>query len=93
MKQVTVDDEIFYKPAFYISRSLSKAEENFSVIELEGLAICYAVLKFQWFLLGRKFIIFTDHKPLVNFNISMLTTKESINMQCCYLITSLRSKA
>ena len=59
-----------YKPALYISRSLTKAEEKYSVIELEGLAIVWAVTKLRRYLLGRKFTIFTDHKPLINFNVS-----------------------
>ena len=64
-----------YKPAFYISRALTNSEKNFSILELEGLCIAYAVLKFQYYLLGRKFTILTDHKPLVNFNVSNVNNK------------------
>ena len=74
-KKVMIDSEMVYKPAFYISRALTNSEKNFSILELEGLCIAYAVLKFQYYLLGRKFTILTDHKPLVNFNVSNVNNK------------------
>ena len=76
MKEVEVENiGKVKKPAYYISRSLSKSEKAFSIFELEGLAICWAVLKFQWYLLGRKFIILTDHRPLINFNLTNVNNK------------------
>ena len=49
----------------YASRTLTDAETRYGQIEREALAIHVACLKFQIYLLGQQFTIFTDHKPLV----------------------------
>lgn len=53
------------KPLAYASRTLLKAEQNYSQIEKEGLALIFAVKKFHKFIFGRRFILQTDHKPLL----------------------------
>ena len=53
------------RPIVYASRSLSPAEKNYSWIEKEGLAIVLGVTKFYMYLYGKKFILYTDHKPLL----------------------------
>ncbi|XP_065079965.1 uncharacterized protein K02A2.6-like, partial [Ochlerotatus camptorhynchus] len=53
------------KAICHVSRSLTTAETNYSQIEKEGLAIVFAVTRFHRMLFGRKFILETDHKPLL----------------------------
>ncbi|GBP97604.1 Retrovirus-related Pol polyprotein from transposon 297 [Eumeta japonica] len=52
-------------PICYASRSLNGAEQNYSTIEKELLAIVWSTKYFRPYLFGRKFLIETDHRPLV----------------------------
>eukprot|EP00117_Sycon_ciliatum_P048584 scpid24912/ scgid3571/ Uncharacterized protein K02A2.6 len=53
------------RPIVYVSRALSQAENHYSQIEREALAIVFAVRRLHQYLYGRRFILRTDHKPLV----------------------------
>ena len=70
MKECIVDGETILKPALYLSRCLNLSEKNYPIIELECLAVAWSVRKLQKYLLGRKFVILVDHKPLLKFNIN-----------------------
>ena len=52
-------------PVQFTSRSLNAAEKNYSQIEREALSVIFACEKFRKFLLGGRFIIRNDHKPLM----------------------------
>lgn len=56
-------------PIVSVSHRLSKGEKNYSTTEREGLAMVYALQKYQHYLLGGHFKMYIDHstrKYLVN---------------------------
>lgn len=48
----------------YAAKSLSETEKRYCQTEREALAIVWGVERFKYFLLGRKFELETDHRPL-----------------------------
>ena len=48
-------------PVRYYSRKFQPREECYSTVEIEGLAIKFAISEFWVYSLGRKFVIQTDH--------------------------------
>lgn len=51
-------------PISYASRQMNQAERNLSTTERECLAVIWAVKHFRCYLLGRRFTLITDHRPL-----------------------------
>jgi len=54
------------RPICNASKTLTKAQRGYSQVQKEALAIVFALKKFHQFLYGRKFILVTDHKPLLS---------------------------
>jgi hypothetical protein len=54
-----------YFPVAYVSRKLQDREKRYFTTEIELLAIVYTLSKFEYYLRGRHFILYTDHNPLV----------------------------
>lgn len=53
------------QPIAYASRALTTTEQNYSQIEKEMLAICFACSKFHQYIYGKYVKVQTDHSPLV----------------------------
>ena len=70
--------------AFY-SRQLQNAEQRYSATELEALALVSTIRHFSYYLYGRSFQAFTDHKLLLQ-----LTTSDRLNPRLCRMAFKLQ---
>ena len=52
------------KPVYFASKALTEIQKGYVVIELESLAVTWAMEKFHHFLYGNEFTLETDQKPL-----------------------------
>ena len=59
------DSNSSWLPIQFASRTLNSAEQNYSNIEREALSVIFGLEKFRNYLLGSKFIICNDQKPLL----------------------------
>ena len=55
-------------PVTYASRALTQAEQRYSQIEKELLALVFGLEHNHQYVYGRKVILYTDHKPLVSIS-------------------------
>lgn len=54
------------QPCAYASRAMTETQTKYAQIEKELLAICFGVDKFHQYCYGKRFIVETDHKPLIS---------------------------
>ena len=66
------------RPIAFASRTLLPAEKNYSQIDKEALAVIFGIKRFHQYIWGRRFDIFTDHKPLL----SLLGENKGIEQMC-----------
>lgn len=54
------------RPICFSSRTLTKAEQGYSQLDREGLAIVWSVKKMSDYLMGRHFTLVTDNRPIAS---------------------------
>lgn len=74
-----VCDDGTERPIQFASQTFSKTQQKYSQIDKEAYAIIFGIRKFYQYLRGRRFTLYTDHKPLVqifnpNKGLPVLTT-------------------
>lgn len=69
-----------YQPLAFFSRQLRPPERKYSAFDRELLAIYLAIRHFRYYLEGRDFVVYTDHKPLT-FAMAKITDPWSSRQQ------------
>jgi len=66
-------------PIHFISRTLNKAELNYSITDLEGTAVYYCASEFKYYISSNmhETLLYTDHKPLIG----LFNNKEPNNLR------------
>jgi hypothetical protein len=54
-----------WRPVTFVSRALNDVEKRYAQVEKECLALTYAAERLSDYLIGIKFVLQTDHKPLL----------------------------
>ena len=68
--QQVINDEA--KPITFFSKALNSAQKNYFAFDRKLLATYLLIRHFKYFLEGRSFSIFTDHKPLIYAFVSLM---------------------
>jgi len=64
-KKILPDGTIQWQPIAFVSKKFSGAAENWSTIEQEAFGIFYAVKALSYYLIGKEFVVETDHNNLL----------------------------
>ena len=72
-------------PVYFASKSLQDAEHGYVAIELEALAVAWAMEKFHHFLYASHFTLETDQKPLETILAKSLTEATRQLLLICIL--------
>lgn len=67
------------KAVFHMSKALTKAQQNYSQIKKEALALVTAVERFRKFIYGRHFVLQTDHCSLL----ALFKTSKTKGLDTC----------
>ena len=74
-------DDGNFRPVAYASRSLTPTERRYAQIEKEALAITWALEHWSNYLIGMKFKVQSDHKPLIPLFSTKLIDELPIRIQ------------
>ena len=74
------------KPVYFTSKALSETQKGYVAIELESLAVTWAMERFHHFLYGNKFVLETDQKPLEAI-LSKSLNQATHRLQCILIRT------
>ena len=69
-----------WEAAAFFSRQTRGAEQRYSATELEALALVETIKHFAYYLYGKEFVAFTDHKPICH-----LLSSDRLNRRRCRL--------
>ncbi len=69
-----------FKPIGFFSKKLNAHQKNKKAVYLECLAIKEALMFWQHWLLGKDFVVLTDHKPLVGLKINSKFDRDLTNL-------------
>ena len=78
-----VDKRLGERPVAFYSKSLTDTQKRYSQTDREGLAVILGVRRFHHWLAGRKFVIRSDHKPLLG----MLGENKPLSMMASPRVT------
>ena len=79
---MTQEVDGFLRPIIYGGRVLTDTEKRYCTTDKELLAIYFAVKRCEYYLLGNKFVVYTDHQPLTHLK----AFKEIINKRFRWLL-------
>ena len=69
------------RPVGYFSKQLSACEKRYSTFDREALAIVRALKHFKGWIMGQNITVFSDHKPLVNWNTNKAASDRQARFQ------------
>ena len=52
------------RPVSFLSRVLTDTEQRYDIVEKEALAVYWGIVRSRMFLLGRRFKVISDHRPI-----------------------------
>ena len=81
------------RPVAFASRALHGSEKRYPPVELECLAIIYALKQFRHIILGYDIYINTDHKPLIYLMRHVDPTSRLYRYQLCLLEYNIKNLA